>query len=149
MDKLSNENRILKERFDKLEERCQRWITDEQVYLLRRIEQLEDENHRLHENYQAYQKQSEKCIGSVTDLIIKALFTQEELRKQCVNLHNVIDTVKLRRNVQQNHDHRHTTNDQSTWFHQQLMIVEENDHKPTNQPSRMYTNNSSSSRSMM
>ncbi|CAF4750161.1 unnamed protein product [Rotaria socialis] len=48
-----------------------------------------------------------------------------------------------------NHDHRHTTNDQSTWFHQQLMIVEENDHKPTNQPSRMYTNNSSSSRSMM
>ncbi|CAF4760594.1 unnamed protein product [Rotaria socialis] len=77
MDKLSNENRILKERFDKLEERCQRWITDEQVYLLRRIEQLEDENHRLHENYQAYQKQSEKCIGSVTDLIIKALFTQE------------------------------------------------------------------------
>lgn len=97
MDKLVNENRILKERFDKLEERvlsllllllfkccfflllfkCQRWITDEQVYLLRRIEQLENENHRLHDNYQIYQRQSEKCLQSVTDLIIKTLFTQE------------------------------------------------------------------------
>ncbi|CAF3603354.1 unnamed protein product [Rotaria sp. Silwood1] len=160
MDKLLNENRILKERFDKLEERCQQWIADEQIYLLKRIQQLEDENHRLHENYQTYQKQSEKCIESVTDLIIKTLFTQEELRKQCTDLHHAIDTVQMRKNnnVQQNEsiiqskrsiscqltsnlsnvENRHTTNDQSTWFHQQLMIVEENDQKTTNQPSRMY-----------
>ncbi|CAF4741806.1 unnamed protein product [Rotaria sp. Silwood1] len=157
MDKLLNENRILKERFDKLEERCQQWIADEQIYLLKRIQQLEDENHRLHENYQTYQKQSEKCIESVTDLIIKTLFTQEELRKQCTDLHHAIDTVQMRKNnnVQQNEsiiqskrsiscqltsnlsnvENRHTTNDQSTWFHQQLMIVEENDQKTTNQPS--------------
>jgi hypothetical protein len=31
-------------------------------------------------------------------------------------------------------NHRHTTNDQSTWLHQQLMIVEENDQKTKNQP---------------
>ncbi|CAF0821490.1 unnamed protein product [Rotaria sordida] len=159
MDKLLNENRILRERFDTLEERCQRWIADEQIYLLKRIQQLEDENRRLHENYQTYQKQSEKCIGSVTDLIIKTLFTQEELRKQCTDLHHVIDTVQMRTNTPQkesiiqskrsvscqltsnpsNIENRHTTNDQSTWFHQQLMIVEENDQKTTNQPSRMCT----------
>ncbi|CAF2565785.1 unnamed protein product [Rotaria sp. Silwood2] len=176
MDKLLNENRILKERFDKLEERCQQWIADEQIYLLKRIQHLEDENRRLNENYQAYQKQSEKCIGSVTDLIIKTLFTQEELRKQCTNLHHAIDTVQMRKNTQQNEsiiqskrsiscqltsnpsvlihgiikkglifsfhfqnvENRHTTNDQSTWFHQQLMIVEENEQKTTNQPSRTY-----------
>jgi hypothetical protein len=96
MDKLVNENRILKERFDKLEERvidyyyyfffnvldfflvkCQRWVGDEQIYLLKRIEQLENENRQLHENYRTYQKQSEKCIESVTNLIIKTLVTQE------------------------------------------------------------------------
>jgi hypothetical protein len=57
--------------------KCQQWIADEQIYLLKRIEQLEYENHRLHDNYQTYQRQSEKCIQSVTDLIIKTLFTQE------------------------------------------------------------------------
>lgn len=57
--------------------KCQRWISDEQIYLLKRIEQLEIENQRLHENYQIYQRQSEKCIQSITDLIIKTLFTQE------------------------------------------------------------------------
>jgi hypothetical protein len=31
-------------------------------------------------------------------------------------------------------NHRHTTNDQSTWLHQQLMIVEETDQKTRNQP---------------
>jgi hypothetical protein len=56
---------------------CQRWIGDEQVYLLNRIEQLENENYRLHENYRTYQNQSEKCLQSITDLIIKTLFTQE------------------------------------------------------------------------
>ncbi|CAF0810818.1 unnamed protein product [Rotaria sordida] len=165
MDKLLNENRILRERFDTLEERCQRWIADEQIYLLKRIQQLEDENRRLHENYQTYQKQSEKCIGSVTDLIIKTLFTQEELRKQCTDLHHVIDTVQMRTNTPQkesiiqskrsvscqltsnpsNIENRHTTNDQSTWFHQQLMIVEENDQKTTNQPSHLHISESQSS----
>lgn len=93
MDKLLNENRLLKERFDKLEERvidfdiiqvndvvvfqCERWIGDEQIYLLKRIEQLENENRHLNENHQSYQKQSEKCLESFTDLIIKTLFTQE------------------------------------------------------------------------
>jgi hypothetical protein len=92
MDKLLDENRLLKERFDKLEERvidyyyyyfyvfifqCQRWIGDEQVYLLKRIDQLENENRQLQEKYRTYQLQSEKCIGSVTDLIIKTLVTQE------------------------------------------------------------------------
>jgi hypothetical protein len=57
--------------------KCQRWIADEQVYLLNRIEQLENENHRLNEIHQNYQRQSEKCLQSVTDLIIKTLFTQE------------------------------------------------------------------------
>jgi hypothetical protein len=57
--------------------KCQRWIADEQIYLLKRIEHLESENHRLHENYQIYQRQNEKCLQSVTDLIIKTLFTQE------------------------------------------------------------------------
>ena len=57
--------------------KCQRWIADEQIYLLKRIEQLEIENHRLNENYQLYQRQNEKCLQSVTDLIIKTLFTQE------------------------------------------------------------------------
>ncbi len=60
---------------------CQRWIADEQIYLLRRIEQLEEENRRLHENYRTYQRQSEKCLESVTDLIIKTLFTQEVREK--------------------------------------------------------------------
>lgn len=95
MEKLLNENRILKERFDTLEERvialrgifftflclwifqCQRWINEEQLYLLRRIEQLQSENERLHETHRTYQRQSEKCLESVTDLIIKTLFTQE------------------------------------------------------------------------
>jgi len=57
--------------------KCQQWIADEQIYLLRRIEQLENENRQLHDNFRTYQKQSEKCIESVTDLIIKTLFTQE------------------------------------------------------------------------
>ncbi len=38
----------------------------------------------------------------------------------------------------QNQTNRHTTNDQSTWVHQQLMIVEENDQKTTNQLSGRY-----------
>jgi hypothetical protein len=100
MDKLLHENHLLHERFDKLEERviylyfkqkiyrcfflrikCQQWIADEQIYLLNRIEQLEKENRQLHDNYRTYQKQSEKCIQSVTDLIIKTLFTQEVRHK--------------------------------------------------------------------
>ncbi|CAF0766547.1 unnamed protein product [Adineta steineri] len=157
MDKLVNENRILKERFDKLDERCQRWIGDEQTYLLKRIEQLENENRQLHDNHRTYQIKSEKCIESVTDLIVKILFTQEDLRKQCSDIHNVIDTVQLRKKVQPNESiiqstrsiscqftsnhtnqvQRHTTNDQSTWVHQRLMIVEKNDEKTTNQLSGM------------
>ncbi|UJR31908.1 hypothetical protein I4U23_019382 [Adineta vaga] len=158
IDRLTNENRILKERFDKLDEKCQRWIGDEQIYLLKRIEQLENENRQLHVNYQNYQIKSEKCLQSVTDLIIKLLFTQEELRKQCSDIHNAFDTVQLREKIQQNksisrnarsiscqfasnssnHPHRHTTNDQSSWLHQQLMIVEKNDLKSTpNQPTGM------------
>ena len=94
MEKLLNENRILKERFDKLEERviqliclfiitspsifqCQHWIHEEQIYLLKRIELLQNENDRLNQTHRTYQRQSEKCLESVTDLIIKTLFTQE------------------------------------------------------------------------
>lgn len=56
---------------------CQRWVGDEQLYLLRRIEALESENRQLHANYRTYQLKSEKCIQSITDLITKLLFTQE------------------------------------------------------------------------
>ncbi|CAF0878583.1 unnamed protein product [Adineta ricciae] len=149
MDRLANENHLLKERFDKLDEKYQRWIGDEQIYLLKRIEQLETENRQLHLNYRTYQLKSEKCLQSVTDLIIKLLFTQEELKKQCTDIHNAFDTVQLRKKVQRNESiprnarsiscqftsnssnqpNRHTTNDQSTWFHRDLMIVEKDDLK--------------------
>ncbi|CAF0914411.1 unnamed protein product [Adineta steineri] len=133
MDKLVNENRILKERFDKLDERCQRWIGDEQTYLLKRIEQLENENRQLHDNHRTYQIKSEKCIESVTDLIVKILFTQE-------NESIIQSTRSISCQFTSNHTNqvqRHTTNDQSTWVHQRLMIVEKNDEKTTNQLSGM------------
>lgn len=57
--------------------KCQQWLGDEQIYLLKRIEQLETENRQLHLNYRTYQVKSEKCLQSVTDLIMKLLFTQE------------------------------------------------------------------------
>lgn len=49
------------------------WINDEQIYLIQRIEKLENENRYLHETYQAYQIQNEKCIQSITNLLIKVL----------------------------------------------------------------------------
>lgn len=56
---------------------CQQWLADEQIYLLKRIEQLEEENHRLRENYQTYQNHNEKCLESISDLIVKTVLTQE------------------------------------------------------------------------
>jgi len=93
-DKLLNENHLLKVRMDKLEERVnnsltetfsstfyyfkyQQWINDEQTYLLKRIEKLENENQQLHQMYQTYQMQNETCIRSITDLIMKIILTQQ------------------------------------------------------------------------
>jgi adenylate kinase family enzyme len=55
----------------------QQWIDDERIYLLRRIEKLEHENHQLLELYQTYQIQNEKSIQSITNLILKILLTQQ------------------------------------------------------------------------
>ncbi|CAF3318309.1 unnamed protein product, partial [Rotaria sp. Silwood2] len=50
---------------------------NEKTYLLKRIEKLENDNCQLREIYQTYQMQNEKCIRSITDLIIKVLLTQQ------------------------------------------------------------------------
>ena len=83
LNELFREHRLFEDRFDKLEEQvrfderrtptatfvsqCQRWIADEQVYLLERIEKLEDENHRLHANYQL---EHDRCLETLTDRML-------------------------------------------------------------------------------
>ncbi|CAF1059444.1 unnamed protein product [Didymodactylos carnosus] len=80
LEKLHNENVLLKEHFSKLESTVtktyQQWESDEKAYLLRRIEQLETENYRLKQNYN-YQTQCDKCIRAITDLVIKTIIMQE------------------------------------------------------------------------
>jgi len=85
LDKLFNENRLLKIRFDKLENIYQRWIDDERFYLLKRIEKLENENHQFYEIYQTY----EKSLQSITNLIIKILLIQQ------VNFRHIITFNKF------------------------------------------------------
>ncbi|CAF4125029.1 unnamed protein product [Rotaria sp. Silwood2] len=117
LDKLFDENILLKVQIDKLEGRNENWIINEKTYLLKRIEKLENDNCQLREIYQTYQMQNEKCIRSITDLIIKVLLTQQD-------------------------NSENTTNDESIWSHQQSMIVEDQDQKTTNQSSEL--NNHSS-----
>ncbi|CAF4285050.1 unnamed protein product [Rotaria sp. Silwood2] len=121
LDKLFDENILLKVQIDKLEGRNENWIINEKTYLLKRIEKLENDNCQLREIYQTYQMQNEKCIRSITDLIIKVLLTQQD-------------------------NSENTTNDESIWSHQQSMIVEDQDQKTTNQSSGMHSklNNHSS-----
>ncbi|CAF1284805.1 unnamed protein product [Rotaria sordida] len=157
LDKLFNENLLLKIQIDKLEGRHEHWIMNEQIYLLKRIEKLENENCQLREIYQTYQIQNEKCIRSITDLIIKILLTQQELRKQ----HTANDTTHWRKKQQKNEsfsrntisiscpmsynqsdNSEHITNNKSICSHQQSMIVEDQDQKTTNQSSGL--NNTSS-----
>ncbi|CAF1408805.1 unnamed protein product, partial [Didymodactylos carnosus] len=88
LEKLHNENVLLKEHFSKLESTVtktyQQWESDEKAYLLRRIEQLETENYRLKQNYN-YQTQCDKCIRAITDLVIKTIIMQE-VRIDKINL---------------------------------------------------------------
>ena len=51
----------------------EQWIGNEQIYLLKHIEELENENRQLREIYQTYQIQNEKCIRSIIDLVIKII----------------------------------------------------------------------------
>ena len=90
LNELFREHRLFEDRFDKLEERvrfderrtptatfvsqCQRWIADEQVYLLERIEKLEDENHRLHANYQL---EHDRCLETLTDRMLQTLLDRQ------------------------------------------------------------------------
>ena len=55
----------------------QQWTNNEQTYLLKRIEKLENENRQLHQLFQTYQMQNETCIRSITDLIMKIILTQQ------------------------------------------------------------------------
>jgi adenylate kinase family enzyme len=55
----------------------QQWIDDERIYLLKRIEKLEHDNHQLLELYQTYQIENEKSIQSIMNLILKILLTQQ------------------------------------------------------------------------
>ncbi|CAF1261920.1 unnamed protein product [Adineta steineri] len=130
-DLLLNDNNLLKARIDKLDERYQQWINDEQNFLLKRIENLENENHQLLEIYLTYQIQNETCIRSITDLIMKILLTQQELSKERTERYNKNDVAQWRKKQQQD-DSRCTNNDQTTWLHQRLMNVSEQDQQTTN-----------------
>lgn len=72
----------MKTQFNRFERIYQQWIDDERIYLLKRIEKLENDNRELHQIYQTY----EKSLQSITNLIIKILLIQQ------VNLKNVILT---------------------------------------------------------
>ncbi|CAF3706813.1 unnamed protein product [Rotaria sp. Silwood1] len=132
LDKLFNENLLLKAQIDKLEKRHEYWISNEQIYLLKRIEKLENDNLQLREIYQTYHIQNEKCIRSITDLIIKILLTQqnESLRRSttCILCPVACNT---------SNNNEHTTNNEFIWSHQQSMIVEDLDQKTTNQSSKL------------
>ncbi|CAF0935566.1 unnamed protein product, partial [Adineta ricciae] len=135
MDSLVNENNALKTRLDLLENRYERWIHDEQTYLNKRIEYLENENHQLHELYISYQMQNETCMRSMTDLIMKILLTQQERRKERVELYHENDAAQWRTEQQQDDDNRCTTNDQTTWLDQRLMNADEHDQQTRNHSS--------------
>ncbi|CAF3419610.1 unnamed protein product [Rotaria socialis] len=169
---LSNENNLLRSHFDKLQERYEHWINDEQIYLMQRIEKLENENQYLRETYQTYQIQNEKCIQSITNLIIKMLSNQKELRKTHGEQDDANDTTQSNKNQQKNqlstrstsctscHIVRNRSDDsqytistttttnnnknhnESIWPHQRLMIVEDQDQKTTNQSSELNPNSS-------
>ncbi|CAM4802983.1 unnamed protein product [Rotaria magnacalcarata] len=168
---LSNENNLLRSQFDELQERYEYWINGEQIYLIQRIEKLENENQYLHETYQTYQIQNEKCIQSITNLIIKVLSNQKELRKTDAEQDDANDTTQSNKKRPKNQlptrstsctschvvrnqsdDSQYTTttttttntntNNESIWPHQRLLIVEDQDQKTTNQSSELNPNSS-------
>ncbi|UJR14810.1 hypothetical protein I4U23_001797 [Adineta vaga] len=160
IDNVLSENNFLRTRLDQIEERYERWINNEQIYLTKRIEHLENENRQLHELHLTYQMQNETCMRSITDLIMKILlvqqkrrriqdllehcilpchehFTYQERRKERIEQCDENDSVhwRTKQQQQQQDDNRCTTNDQTTWLDQCLMNVDEHDQQTRNQSS--------------
>ncbi|CAF0923671.1 unnamed protein product [Didymodactylos carnosus] len=149
LEKLHEENVLLRERFLKLEETamkmCQQWVCDEKVHLLRRIEELETKNYHLSQDYHSYQAQCDKCIQAITDLIMKAIGMQESYLNKETLLPIQPEWLRKRLLVEEEEDYNDETRNLKLFgnYHNSSFVTDKTDLHITESQSSIYSVNRS------